>query len=154
MILDTICNAKRYEALSPRLAVALKAAEAFAVNPYVTGRTDLEGDMLFLLANEYKTKPLCEESLMEAHRKYVDIMYMVEGEELIYVKPTEELREITMPYDNAKDALLAKVDDNLTAVRLQAGQFVVLYPQDAHCPGCSVTSSQTVKKIIVKMCLA
>lgn len=151
MILDSISNIKQYEALSPRLAEALKTAAAYPTKPYVAGRTEIDGDKLFLLAFSYDTKPLCEKSLMEAHRKYVDIMYMVEGEELIYVKPTNSLKVLTMPYDSTKDALLAKVDDDFTTVRLQAGQFVVLYPQDAHCPGCSVTLPQTVKKIICKM---
>lgn len=151
MILDTISNAKQYEVLSPRLAGALKAAADYPTNPYVIGKTELDGDNLFLLACSYDTKSFGQESLMEAHRKYVDIMYMVEGEEIIYVKPTYDLRELIMKYDPVKDALLAKVDDNSTAVRLHAGQFVVLYPQDAHCPGCSIISSETVKKIIVKM---
>ena len=86
MILDTISNAKNYEALSPRLTEALRAAAAYPTDPYVVGRTELDGDNLFLLANSYETKPLNEESLLEAHRKYIDVMYMVEGEEIIYVK--------------------------------------------------------------------
>jgi len=150
MILDTISNAKNYSNLSAGVTAALTAAAKYPVDNYVTGKTVLNGEKLFLLAFAYDTKPLSSESLMEAHRKYVDIMYMVEGEEMIYVKPTDDLTEVTMPYDEAKDALLAKVDENLTAVRLQAGQFIVLYPQDAHCPGCSVNTPAQVKKIICK----
>lgn len=88
---------------------------------------------------------------MEAHRKYADVMYMVEGTETIYVKPTQALRTITAEYDPEKDALLAELDRDVTSVCLTAGQFVVLFPQDAHAPGCNDIQTAGVKKIIGKM---
>ena len=40
-----------------------------------------------------------------------------------------------MPYDPAKDAWLGTVPtDEITPVRLAAGQLAVLYPTDAHAP--------------------
>ena len=78
-------------------------------------------------------------------------MYMVEGEETIYVSPTEALAEIEQAYDPAADVLLAGFESKATPVRLQAGQFVVLFPQDAHCPGCRTEKSQSVRKIIGKL---
>ena len=46
---------------------------------------------------------------------------------------------------------LAETDPDATAVRLEAGSFIVLFPQDAHCPGRCVEESTTVKKIIGKV---
>ena len=78
-------------------------------------------------------------------------MYMVEGEETIYVKPTSQLSNITMEYDPAGDALLAAMDADATPVRLTAGSFIVLMPQDAHAPACWVGEAKGVKKIIGKV---
>jgi hypothetical protein len=48
-------------------------------------------------------------------------------------------------------ALLADFDTDATPVRLEAGSFVVLFPQDAHSPACHVDGPVNVKKIIGKV---
>lgn len=153
MIFDTMAKASSYEALCPRISAALKAAAAYPTDPYVTGRVVVDGDKLYMNVVAYETKPLGEASLMEAHQKYIDVMVMVEGEETIYVKTTDELTNITMPYDDAKEALLATVDADVTPIRLTAGHFAVLFPQDAHCPSCCVDAPANVKKIICKVAI-
>jgi YhcH/YjgK/YiaL family protein len=151
MILDTLDHAQQYENISKGLKQTLLTLENWQTEPYVTGRTDVQGEQLYLLANAYATKSLGEESRLEVHRSYIDVMYMVEGEELIYVKPTEQLRQVDKLYDPAIDAMLAKLDGDETAVRLQKGQFLVLFPQDAHCPGNRSGNCDSVKKIICKL---
>ena len=96
------------------------------------------------------TKPL-EGALLEAHRQYLDVMYMVEGEETIYVKTTAELANITKEYDPSIEALLATLDSDATPVRLTKGHFIVLFPQDAHAPACDTEKTNAVKKIIGKV---
>ena len=105
---------------------------------------------VFLLRNAYTTNDPAE-AIFEAHRAYIDVMYMVEGEETIYVKPTSQLSKITKEYDPAGDALLADMDADATPVRLTAGSFIVLMPQDAHAPACWVDEAKGVKKIIGKV---
>lgn len=151
MILDRLENAAVYYESVPGLAESVQAIKEFLQGAYEKGRYPIRDEDIILIASEYEPKPLSEDSFLEAHRKYLDIMYMVAGEEMIYVKPTGRLKEITRPYAAQSDDLLAKVDSDLTAVRLQQGQFVVLFPQDAHCPACQVDGVERVKKIIVKL---
>jgi len=153
MILDTLQNADRYEAIHPGITAALKAVADFTPENYQTGKVELDGDKLYLNCAAYTTHA-ADTAVMEAHRDYVDVMYMVEGEEIIYVKPTDRLQKITKPYDPAVEALLAELDADTTAVRLQAGCFVVLFPQDAHAPGCISGEAIDVKKIIGKVRIA
>ena len=150
MIFDQMKNAACYQSVLPTVAKALAAMTAYTPDNYPGGKVEIDGDNLFLLLNTYETRDPAD-ALFEAHENYIDVMYMVEGEEIIYVKPTDALREITKPYDPAIDALLAKLDEDATAVRLTAGTFVVLMPQDAHSPNCFVTAPQTVKKIVGKV---
>jgi beta-galactosidase beta subunit len=57
-----------------------------------------------------------------------------------------------MPYDPAKDAWLGTVPaDQITPLRLAAGQLTVLYPTDAHAPRHAAGASMAVKKIVVKV---
>ena len=150
MILDEIKNVSSYAGMMPSILKALEKMESYTPDNYSAGRIDVDGADLFLLLNTYDTHD-SEDALFEAHQKYADVMYMVEGEEIIYVKPTEKLSVITQPYDPEKDALLAELDNDAIPIRLSAGSFIVLFPQDAHAPACYDTVPQTVKKIIGKV---
>ena len=154
MILDTLDHAAQYAPLSNGLKEAFLALESVQTQPYVTGRLDVVPDRLFLLKNAYSPKPYGAESLLEAHQEYIDVMYMVEGEELVYVKPTTRLKRVDKPYDPAIDALLTPPEGDETAVHLTKGQFLVLFPQDAHCPANRIGGCDAVKKIICKVRVA
>lgn len=150
MILDTIQNASAYEGLHAGIDMALKAVAAYTPENYETGRIEIDGDKVFLNRFAYDTGDPAN-AKFEAHRAYIDVMYMVEGEETIYVKPTSQLSNITMEYDPAGDALLAAFDADATPVHLTAGSFIVLMPQDAHAPGYWYGESKGVKKIVGKV---
>ena len=152
MILDTMVNANVYAGLNARIDAALSAMQTYTPENYPEGRLELDGANLFLLFNRYDTHS-AEGALSEAHRKYIDVMYMVDGEETIYVKPTAQLKHITQTYSADADALLAQTDADATPVRLTAGSFIVLFPQDAHAPACDTDCSHSVKKIIAKVAL-
>ena len=150
MIYDQMKYAGLYKNMMPAITTALEKAASYTPDYYPGGRVDVDGDNIFLLLNSYETHST-EDALCEAHQKYIDVMYMVEGEEIIYVKPTEKLSTITQDYDPQGDALLAKLDADATPVRLTTGSFIVLFPQDAHAPACCDVSPKTVKKIIAKV---
>ena len=150
MILDNIKNSILYKSVLPGLESALGRAASYTADNYPGGRVDIDGDDIFLLLNTYETHPL-DTACFEAHRKYADVMYMIEGEETIYVKNTDALTRITKPYDEAIDATIAELDGDATAVRLLPGMFILLLPGDAHAPGCHTDISHTVKKIIAKI---
>lgn len=150
MILDKIENAGTYAGIHPGIDRVLTEAQKITAENYVPGRIELDGDALFMNVCAYNTRPV-EGSQFEAHRQYVDVMYMVEGEETIYVKNTDELTCITKEYDPAIEALLAVLDGDATPVRLTAGHFVILFPQDAHAPSCHTDGEHAVKKIIGKV---
>ena len=150
MILDQLKNAKQYEGIHAGVDKALEAMKQYTSDNYPLGKVEIDGDNVFLLLNSYETRAK-EEAKAEAHRKYIDVMYMVEGAETIYVKSVDRLKNITTEYTPEMEALLADTDEDATAVRLEAGYFVVLFPQDAHSPACDADGKHTVKKIIGKV---
>ena len=150
MILDTIENAASYAGLHVGIDMALKAVAAYTPENYETGRIEIDGDKVFLNRNAYTTADPAN-AKFEAHRAYADVMYMVEGEETIYVKPVSQLSNITAQYNPDGDYLLADFDADATPVHLTAGSFVILLPQDAHAPNCWYGEAKNVKKIVGKV---
>lgn len=150
MIFDSLKNAKQYAALNERINKVFEAAKNYTTDNFVKGRVNIDGDTIYMNFAEYETKNKAD-AIAEAHKKYIDVMCMIEGTETIYVKNTEKLSNITSEYTEENEALLADLDDDMTPIRLEAGSFVILFPQDAHAPGCVADNSQKVKKIIGKV---
>lgn len=150
MIYSTMDQAARYLDMLPGIRRILEEAARYSPQDEFGKRVTLEGDGLYMNLAEYDTHEKAE-GCMEAHRKYVDVMCMIEGEETIYVKPTALLNHITQAYDESKDALLAEIEEGCCEIRLHPGEFVILFPEDAHAPGCRINGPSHVKKIIGKV---
>ena len=94
------------------------------------------------------TKEDCT-GLMEAHIVFVDVQYLIDGEEKILYTPVDGLK-LEKEYDEKKDRSFYSFE-NADVVTYKTGEAVILYPADAHLPGCAVDKSKTVKKAVVKI---
>ena len=150
MILDKLENVARYAAINEGIVKAVEAVKALRADTYQRGRADVDGDNVYLNCAEYDTHEKVG-ALTEAHRAYLDVMVMIEGCETVYIKRTDALANVTQPYDASIDALLADTDEDVTAVRLVKGDFLLLFPDDAHAPGCHADAPCHVKKVIGKV---
>ena len=113
------------------------------------GRYDIN-DRFFAFVQIYHTKPE-DQVKWEAHNKYFDIQYIVSGEEKFYIAQRDNLNE-TVPYDETKDIVFfGETDGHADLVILKQGEFVIVGPEEAHKPCCTVRESQWVKKIVVKV---
>jgi len=92
----------------------------------------------------------------ERHEKYVDIQYMLEGEELIYVSDMASMKEKTKEYDAANDYELFAGSVNPRPVVMNDTTFVVAFPTDPHRPGLAPTGTKPAKakKVVVKVLYA
>lgn len=101
--------------------------------------------------SEYKTKEV-DENEYEAHREYIDIQYLIVGEERIACLPIERLKETTA-YNEENDATfyasaLSLPPSNLS---LFPGYFAIFFPQDGHMPQLCIDKPMKVKKVVVKV---
>lgn len=150
MIFDSIENAKMYYGLHKGIAAAFEQMKDYTSDNYPDGKVIVDGDNVFLNTAPYETA-VKNNPTFEAHRKYIDVMFMVDGDEIIYVTPTSKLSDITQEYSAEKDVLLAGPEPDAIPVRIKSGQFVILFPQDAHAPACAADKPMLVKKIIAKV---
>lgn len=86
---------------------------------------------------------------MEAHDNFVDVQYVIEGEEKIVYANREGLTLAT-PYNPDKDVLFF-VGVPGEVVCNKAGEAAVLYPAEAHLPGRAVNAPMTIKKAVMKV---
>lgn len=100
----------------------------------------------------YRTRPAAGLQL-EAHRRYIDVQYLVEGREVIHWAPLATLTDVTLPYDAAKDAAFFAGTGGEVPLRLAAGQFAILFPDDAHAPCCAWDAPEDVLKVVVKVAI-
>ena len=110
------------------------------------GRYELEGGE-YANVMEYVTKEPGEYAL-EAHRKYVDLQYIVEGSEVAHIGDIN-LNTLKTPYDEKIEAAFYNHESERELV-LHAGDFVLLYPEDGHCVRSEVVGSK-VKKVVLKI---
>ncbi len=112
-------------------------------------RYDIQNDDIHAIVACYKTK---EPHKFEAHRKYVDIQFLLEGQENIESTALNGLT-VDISYDAEKDVETYEQTDNRKIItHLMPGMFIAFFPQDAHMPGVSAGGSTTfVKKAVVKI---
>ncbi len=100
--------------------------------------------------DEYISKPP-QDCPFESHRRFIDIQYLVEGEELIYTADIDGLTPSTA-YDETRDIILYQDTPTAQRVHLKAGEFRIFYPQDAHKASIRVDESGcAVKKVVFKV---
>lgn len=113
------------------------------------GKVYLDGDRLYVSIQSYKTKNW-EDCKYEAHRRYIDIQYIISGSEIITVTDKEGLTE-RAPYSDEKDVVFFQDDKKGTDFVLNAGDYVVVFPDDVHKPKVRAGESSDVKKAVVKI---
>lgn len=148
MIFDNIKNAARYEAL-PYVVRALSYAEKYSDPALEIGRYEID-EKLAAVVNTYMTA-LPEPDKYENHRAWIDVQYVIEGEEEIRVCPREGMEPAT-EFDVPADYEFCRTPKEYTSVVLKAGDFAVLWPDETHSPQLAVNGAPVkTRKIIFKV---
>ncbi len=108
-------------------------------------------DGAFAVMNVYTTKKR-EDGCFEAHKKYIDIQMMLKGSENIITEHIDAMHkyECIKPFEDG-DIELFKMNNEGKDNILAPGDFIVLYPEDAHSPGICVSEPEDVVKIVFKI---
>jgi YhcH/YjgK/YiaL family protein len=112
-------------------------------------RYDIDGDNLYATISEYNTKNE-ETTKFEAHRKYIDIQYVIKGKEIMNLTPRALVKDVVTPYDSAKDIEFMNVEKMVNHTATPA-IFFIFFPTDAHRPGIKDGVNAPVRKIVIKV---
>lgn len=150
MIFDKAENMAQYYEKEPLLEKCAKFIEKFEEEKLPDGAYEIDGERVFANIQTYRTKHQDENSRFEAHKKYIDVQYIVSGIEKIRWAKLEDVTETEERYSKGQDIAFYSGDAKFDFV-LTKGAFLLLYPQDAHMPGLSDEKDVTVRKIVFKI---
>ena len=147
MIYAKNIDALAYRGIHPNLDLAL----AHITPEFLAGvgyeRTELKGSDVYVTRFTYETVPE-EESFFEAHKKYLDIHIMTDGFEGVEIAPPRELEEFDRVEANDFYAYRGPAHYRLT---LSPGDFLVVFPDDAHRIKMQLDAPETVTKVVFKV---
>ncbi|MFA5455170.1 MAG: YhcH/YjgK/YiaL family protein [Sulfurimonas sp.] len=103
----------------------------------------------FVLEQAYNSKDR-RECFFESHRKYIDVQFILSGEEIIEVSNINFLA-ISLAYNEELDFIKYEDKKGVSSIVLKAGDIAIFYPQDAHMPCIKVKESVKVIKAVVKV---
>ncbi len=98
----------------------------------------------YVVVSEYDAR---SNEKFEAHKKYIDVQMLVEGEEDILCAPLAA-GEVTVPYNEEKDVTFYSCNKQITTVHIGAFESVILMPEDLHAPNNCKTHN---KKVLFKI---
>jgi biofilm protein TabA len=148
MITDTIDQIKRYAV--PKLEAILKFIHEHDCAQLQDGEMEIEGRQLFVRIMSYVPKPALE-NRFETHRNYADVQYLVSGTEIMQTARKKDLISVS-EYDPKGDYQFFKASGAVSDFVIQAGEFGVFFPQEAHRPSCAYPGHMSpVKKLVFKV---
>ena len=149
MIVANIKDAKRYYGVDPHFEEIFKRLAELNADT-VPGGTEYDGFRIGVSEGAtYDVKP--EDGTprdFEAHRKFLDIHFVIEGAECMGYADVATLTPVT-EYNDEKDYQMLK--GHVNRIILNKGDFCVVFPEDAHIPQMIGDDGKKVKKAVVKM---
>ena len=148
MIHARLEDAKDYLGIHPRLDRALELLTPAFLASVGTVQQNLEDEKLYVTRFDYETVPESE-SFFEAHRRYLDIHIMAKGSEYVDIARPETLEEFTQKgdfwgYHGEKEQRLL----------LKPGDFLVVFPSDAHRLKIAPEVPGPVSKVVFKVLIS
>lgn len=148
MVIDQLSNAKSYYHLGEKIKRALQFLEETNLASLENGKEIIDGENIFAMIQEYETKDPANEKL-ESHRKYIDVQYVVKGEEKMGHALLKEQAPSRL-YNPEDDYMLFDESPDFFSV-IKEGMFTIFYPTDLHMPCIQHNQSSVVKKIVIKV---
>lgn len=114
------------------------------------GRHDL-GDGNYMNVDETVTAPAAERT-MEAHRQYIDIQLVIDGQEWIGYQPLCDAGEVVEDRSASDAWFYNPPADKDTQIHMNPGTFAVFTPADGHRCLCDPEGKrQPIRKVIMKI---
>lgn len=146
MILDTLDQADRYAGLHPGLEKGFGFLQTLRPDALMPGRHEIDGERVFAIAAEDNGRGR-DGARLEAHCRYIDIQYVVQGHEVIGWRELGDCADADGPFDEERDIVFFR-DEPESWIDLLPGRFAIFFPDDAHAP---LAGSGSVTKVVVKV---
>ncbi|HOY10418.1 MAG TPA: YhcH/YjgK/YiaL family protein [Candidatus Omnitrophota bacterium] len=146
MILDILTNARRYRGISEGFTNAFEFLSRPDLKELPAGKYDIDGARVYATVSKGPGRRK-EDSLLEAHEKYIDIQLVLAGTDNMGWKPKSLCQQPAGEYDHKSDVRFFK-DEPDAWLSTASGAFAIFFPEDAHMP--QISAGQ-LHKVVVKV---
>ena len=147
MIFGNIHDLDQYSFLTDAIKEFIAYAKEHSLQDKEKGFQQIDVKRFNFNRVEYTTTTP-ENRFWEAHRQYLDVHLLLEGQEQIDLNFIQNLEQ--GEYVEADDFLALHGEKNSSVV-LREGDFLICYPVDGHRTAVEVNGPETVKKVIFKV---
>lgn len=144
MIVGNLQNTTPYNELHPDFEKVFNLVKNTDWSKEEFGKIHLDGDRVFIIHSQVNA---VEKQVLEYHKKYIDIHFLICGEETIGWKNTADCKEIKQVFNEEDDFGLFD-DEAVKFERLEPNDFAIVFPEDAHAP---IIGSGKIHKLIAKI---
>lgn len=150
MIFDKMDNISDYYDKWPILKKVYDFVCDFNKNNLPDGTYEIDGKRVFAMVQSYRTKQQTPEMMFEAHKKYIDLQYILNGIEKIRWAKLDNVKLVEEHYSSGGDIAFYE-GDSMIDFTLTKNTFLLLNSEDAHLPGLSEQKDVNVRKIVFKI---
>lgn len=140
-----ISREDEYSAKHP-LDICLNFVKKFIKEEMEPGRYELQNGIYCSASISQLVKK--EEFFFEAHKKYVDLHYVIHGTQRMWIGNTSQME--FMSYTEEKD-FVKVVGEHQVEILQTPGTAIAVFPEDAHALDPEYLPEKEVKKIIFKI---
>ncbi|WBW50421.1 YhcH/YjgK/YiaL family protein [Peptoniphilus equinus] len=151
MIFLTIEQNYQQMGLSPVLVKVIDFLKenSLALKSKEIGVYELEGKDIFYQVIETETEEIQRRNA-ESHKEYLDVQFVVIGEEFIGITPWKNSYKV-QNVDVNRDLWLYESVENEGYIHAVEGCVSIFYPEDIHKPQIAVNGPAFEKKVVVKV---
>lgn len=105
---------------------------------------------MFVLKQIYKTKNRSD-CFFESHKKYIDIQFMVKGDEYMDISDISSLKTIK-EYDEKTDFIKYEgKEEGISKLLIKENELAIFFPSDAHQPCVKTKNEEIIYKAVIKV---
>ncbi len=147
MIIDVLANADKYFSVHPLLEKAFDYLKATDLDAIEDGKYELSEGLKSIVATKIGMTAQESEAKFECHNHNIDIQICIKGNETFGWKTRNNCKKQKGEYNPEKDVLFFN-DEPSMHFTLNAGEFVILFPEDVHAP---MIGEDEIKKMVIKV---
>ena len=137
----------KFSYLEDKIQVCFEFMKNHNFNEMELGRYEIDGSNIYMNLEEFTTTT-ADNRIWEAHKNYMDIHYIVRGAEQIGFAFLDNMTQVE--YREASDLMVLTGTGAGTAI-LNAGDFMICYPDDVHQAGVQVGEPSLIRKAVFKI---
>lgn len=147
MIYDYLDQLNRYRGLHANIDVAIDYLEKTDLTQLELGRHEVAGDKVFVFRQDNTLNDQPTERF-EYHKRYMDLQFLLEGNEFFRYSPSSEGEDT--PFDKDSDIGFIR-SSQAYDLELTDGTFVMVFPGEYHQPSQLGRGEHLAKKVVVKI---